>query len=71
MIYKQKVYVTSIYGTLADPDYSPKVDIYYLHAPDPATPIEDTLAAIQELCAAGKFKRVRYNIPFARGHGEP
>ncbi|KAE9375814.1 Aldo/keto reductase [Stipitochalara longipes BDJ] len=33
------------------------VDIYYLHAPDPATPIEETLAAIQELYAAGKFKR--------------
>jgi len=33
------------------------VDIYYLHSPDPTTPIEDTLAAIQELYAAGKFKR--------------
>jgi aryl-alcohol dehydrogenase-like predicted oxidoreductase len=33
------------------------VDIYYLHAPDPTTPIEDTLSAIQELYVAGKFKR--------------
>jgi len=33
------------------------VDIYYLHAPDPTTPIEETLSAIQELYAAGKFKR--------------
>lgn len=34
------------------------VDIYYLHAPDPSTPIEETLSGIQELYAAGKFKRV-------------
>jgi len=33
------------------------VDIYYLHSPDPATPIEETLAGISELYAAGKFKR--------------
>ena len=35
-----------------------QVDIYYLHAPDPATPIEDTLSAIQQLYTEGKFKRV-------------
>ncbi|KAL2073585.1 hypothetical protein VTL71DRAFT_10911 [Oculimacula yallundae] len=34
-----------------------QVDIFYLHAPDPSTPIEETLAAIQESYAAGKFKR--------------
>lgn len=34
-----------------------KVDIYYLHAPDPTTPIEETLSAIQELYAAEKFER--------------
>lgn len=28
-----------------------------MHAPDPETPIEDTLAAISEIYAAGKFKR--------------
>ncbi|KAL8964345.1 MAG: hypothetical protein Q9183_004515, partial [Haloplaca sp. 2 TL-2023] len=33
------------------------VDLYYLHTPDPGTPIEETLSAIQELYAAGKFKR--------------
>jgi len=33
------------------------VDIYYLHAPDPTTPIEDTLSAIQQLYKEGKFKR--------------
>ena len=35
-----------------------QVDLYYLHAPDNTTPIEETLSAIQELYAAGKFKRV-------------
>ncbi|KAH7357073.1 NADP-dependent oxidoreductase domain-containing protein [Rhexocercosporidium sp. MPI-PUGE-AT-0058] len=34
-----------------------QVDIFYLHSPDPNTPIEETLAAIQEIYAAGKFKR--------------
>lgn len=33
------------------------VDIYYLHAPDPSVPIEETLEAIREVYAAGKFKR--------------
>jgi aflatoxin B1 aldehyde reductase len=33
------------------------VDIYYLHAPDPTVPIEETLEAITELYNAGKFKR--------------
>lgn len=34
-----------------------KVDIYYLHSPDPTTPIEETLSAIQQLYAASKFER--------------
>ncbi|KAL8640694.1 MAG: hypothetical protein Q9228_002420, partial [Teloschistes exilis] len=34
-----------------------KVDLYYLHGPDPTTPIEDTLAGIREVYAAGKFRR--------------
>jgi len=34
-----------------------QVDIFYLHSPDPNTPIEETLAGIQEIYAAGKFKR--------------
>ncbi|KAE9363955.1 aldehyde reductase [Stipitochalara longipes BDJ] len=33
------------------------IDIYYLHAPDPRTPLEDTLAGVNELYAAGVFKR--------------
>ncbi|KAF4625083.1 hypothetical protein G7Y89_g13086 [Cudoniella acicularis] len=33
------------------------VDLYYLHSPDPITPIEESLSAIQELYTAGKFKR--------------
>jgi len=32
------------------------VDTYYLHSPDPDTPLEETLSAISELHAAGKFK---------------
>ncbi|KAH7407320.1 NADP-dependent oxidoreductase domain-containing protein [Cadophora sp. MPI-SDFR-AT-0126] len=34
-----------------------QVDIFYLHSPDPNTPIEETLAGLQEVYAAGKFKR--------------
>ncbi|KAI9248032.1 Aldo/keto reductase [Phascolomyces articulosus] len=34
-----------------------KVDIFYLHAPDHATPIEDTLGAVQELYEEGLFER--------------
>jgi aflatoxin B1 aldehyde reductase len=34
-----------------------KVDIYYLHAPDDETPIEETVDAIQELHCQGKFER--------------
>ncbi|KAI1182833.1 NADP-dependent oxidoreductase domain-containing protein [Nemania serpens] len=34
-----------------------KFDGYYLHAPDPQTPMEETYAAIQELYEAGVFRR--------------
>eukprot|EP00117_Sycon_ciliatum_P015552 scpid46086/ scgid15345/ Aflatoxin B1 aldehyde reductase member 2; Succinic semialdehyde reductase len=34
------------------------VDILYLHAPDHKTPIEDTLAVVQEFYKAGKFKEL-------------
>lgn len=33
------------------------VEIYYLHAPDPTTPIEETIDAINELYKQGKFKK--------------
>jgi len=33
------------------------LDLYYLHAPDPHTPPEQTLTAIGELLAAGKIQR--------------
>ncbi|KUJ13255.1 Aldo/keto reductase [Mollisia scopiformis] len=33
------------------------VDLLYLHAPDPTTPVEETLVAVRELYSAGKFKR--------------
>ncbi len=32
------------------------VDVYYLHQPDWKTPIEETLAAVQELVSAGKVR---------------
>jgi aryl-alcohol dehydrogenase-like predicted oxidoreductase len=39
------------------------VDLFYLHAPDPKTPIEDTLKAVQELYEEGKFKElVSYSV---------
>lgn len=34
------------------------IDLYYLHRPDPATPIEDTVGAMAELVAAGKVGRL-------------
>lgn len=34
------------------------MDTYYLHTPDPATPIEESLAAIRAIYAAGKFKHL-------------
>ena len=34
------------------------VDIYYLHAPDHQTPIEDTLGGIKELLGSGKIRAV-------------
>ncbi|XP_065915687.1 aflatoxin B1 aldehyde reductase member 2-like [Dysidea avara] len=36
----------------------PSVDILYLHLPDHKTPIEETLAAMQELYKQGKFKEL-------------
>lgn len=32
------------------------LDLYYLHAPDPSTPIEETLATMDELVRAGKVR---------------
>ena len=34
------------------------IDLYYLHRPDPATPIEDTVGAMAELVAAGKVRHL-------------
>jgi aryl-alcohol dehydrogenase-like predicted oxidoreductase len=34
------------------------IDIYYLHVPDPAVPIEDTLGALAALAQAGKIRAV-------------
>ena len=35
-----------------------RIDVYYLHAPDHAVPVEETLAALEELRAAGKIGAV-------------
>jgi aryl-alcohol dehydrogenase-like predicted oxidoreductase len=47
---------TAVEGSLArlQTDY---IDLYQLHTPDPATPIEDTIAALEELVVEG---RIRY-----------
>ena len=34
------------------------VDLYYLHEPDPTTPIEETLGALDELVRAGKVRAI-------------
>ena len=34
------------------------IDLYWLHQPDPATPIGDTLAALDQLVAAGKVREL-------------
>lgn len=34
------------------------IDLYYLHRPDPRTPIEDTVGAMAELVAAGKVRHL-------------
>jgi aryl-alcohol dehydrogenase-like predicted oxidoreductase len=34
------------------------IDLYQLHAPDPQTPLEETLAALQELVAEGKVRYI-------------
>ncbi|RQM07799.1 hypothetical protein DH86_00000671, partial [Scytalidium sp. 3C] len=34
-----------------------RVDVFYIHVPDRRTPLEETLAGINELYKAGKFKR--------------
>lgn len=33
------------------------VETYFLHSPDPDTPLEETLGAVKELYTAGKFKK--------------
>ena len=34
------------------------VDLFYLHQPDPATPLEESLSAVEELVRAGKVRHV-------------
>ncbi|MAQ16279.1 MAG: aldo/keto reductase [Sandaracinus sp.] len=35
-----------------------RIDLYYLHQPDPSTPIADTLGLLSELVAAGKVREI-------------
>src|SRR5437764_10603713 len=35
-----------------------RIDLYQLHQPDPATPIADTLAALNELVQSGKVREI-------------
>ncbi len=59
----------SIAGLSGKPDYirsccdaslerlgTDRIDLYYLHRPDPDTPIEDSVGAMAELVAAGKVR---------------
>lgn len=42
------------------------VDLYYLHRPDPATPVEDTVGAMAELVTAGKVRHLGLSEASAR-----
>jgi aryl-alcohol dehydrogenase-like predicted oxidoreductase len=43
------------------------IDVYYIHEPDPQTPIEETLRALDELTKAGKIRHAAAsNFPAAR-----
>ena len=37
------------------------IDLYQLHAPDPATPIEETLSALDDLVRAGKVRYIGHS----------
>lgn len=37
-----------------------KIETYFLHSPDPVTPIEETVEAMQEVYAAGGYKHVSH-----------
>src|SRR6266704_1040714 len=40
------------------------IDLYQLHTPDPLTPIEETIAALDELVAEGKVRYLGHsNLP--------
>ncbi|WP_165069956.1 aldo/keto reductase [Marisediminicola senii] len=40
------------------------IDLYQLHAPDPSTPIEETLSALDDLIAEGKIRYIGHsNLP--------
>ncbi len=39
------------------------IDLYQLHQPDPETPIEETLQALDDLVRAGKVRYAGYSVP--------
>jgi aryl-alcohol dehydrogenase-like predicted oxidoreductase len=49
-----RIHVEEALGRL-ETDY---IDLYHLHFPDPATPIEETLRALTDLVAAGKVRYI-------------
>jgi aflatoxin B1 aldehyde reductase len=44
-------------GTNSEKLLGTKVDIFYIHAPDPDTKLENTLAGVNEVYKTGFFKR--------------
>ncbi len=38
-----------------------RIDLYYMHMPDPHTPIDETLGAFQELIEAGKIRAIGHS----------
>jgi len=46
------------------------IDLYYQHAPDPTTPIEDTLGALDELVQAGKVRHIACSNSSAQQIGQ-
>ena len=42
--------------------YSAKVETYFVHSPDPDTPIEQTVDGMQLVYASGKYKHVGHTF---------
>ena len=42
--------------------YSAKIETYFVHSPDPDTPIEQTVDGMQLVYASGKYKNVGHTF---------